>query len=469
MKHHTLKWAGVITILAFLAVSCGGDGDPPPGIDRSGLGAAIATAQAMLAGTDVSANGADVHDNRYWTSGTDRGILQSAIDSARSVYNNPAATQAAINAAATIMRDATDDFDDARAPGTLPTDQVSLAGLNTAISDAIALRNSTEEAQTGASFPPTVFWATQAAHNTFQAAITAATTVRDNADSTQAQVDTARDTLIVAHGVFNTARSPGTLDPHGGFLGLPPVHLSGQVYTVTRPDDFAPPIYTLSNVNATVTSSEFYPSTIGTIANGILDVTLGTPSSFSFQNIQDSWLIEFLEDVFNNVTVSDNAVQIAELSLGTSDPGGNLGRGFSSGAITNFRDEYVRFMFVSADVTIGGTGRPNVFACDCVYWDGACYCEEDIGACYCAGTLTTTTFSITLRQGWNAILGVEAGNAITGAMTMSLYHRNPGPPVRWVHSVWDGGGFFADSLDLSLEPAIQERPGRANRWLGGRR
>ena len=47
MKHHTLKWAGVITILAFLAVSCGGNGDPPPGIDRSGLGAAFAEPPAV--------------------------------------------------------------------------------------------------------------------------------------------------------------------------------------------------------------------------------------------------------------------------------------------------------------------------------------------------------------------------------------------------------------------------------------
>jgi len=193
-----LKWAGVISILAFLAVSCGGNGDPPPGIDRSGLGAAIATAQAMLADTDVSATTIEVHQGRYWTTAAVRAIFQSEIARAQSTYANAEATQGMVSTAATLMRDATSAFDDARELGTLALHLVSPAGLNAAISDAEALIANTVAAANGASLQSTAFWATQAVHTTFQAAITAAATVRDNAASTQAQVNTARDTLIAA-------------------------------------------------------------------------------------------------------------------------------------------------------------------------------------------------------------------------------------------------------------------------------
>jgi len=453
MKHHALKWAGIITILAFLAVSCGGNDDPPPGIDRSGLGAAIGAAQAMLADTDIAATAIEVHQGRYWTTAAERTAFQSAIASAQSTYANPAATQGMLNAAATAMRDATGVFDDAREPGMLPLDQVSRAGLNAAISDATALIANTEVAANGANLQSTVFWATQAAHTTFQAAITAAAAVHDNADSTQPDVNTARGTLIAAHGVFDTARSPGTLDPQAGFLGLPPVRLSGQVYTITWPDAFSAPIYTPSTVNTTVTSG-FLGLPIGTITNGILDATLDTPTSLT--NIEDSTWFEDLEVEHNNVTASNPAAQIAVMFLYTSDPNGDLYRQFTGGTLANLRGDWVQFIYVSADVTITGTGGTFTET-----YDGITY------------TVTTQDFSLPLRQGWNAVhsAGTVSYNFTAGTATAneSLHHRNPGPPVRWVHSVWRGGNGFADSLDLPVEPAMQEQPGRASRWLGGRR
>jgi len=469
MKHHTLKWAGVISILAFLAVSCGGNGAPPPGIDRSGLGAAIGAAQAMLDGTYVSANGTDVPAGSYWTSGTDRGILQSAIDSARSVYNNTAATQAAINAAATIMRDATVDFEPR--PGTYDG-TVNRAGLNTAIFDAQRLLAGTQEADDGTRLPPSVYWATPDVRAAFQAAITAATNA-GAAATTQVQVTNALAALATAQNTFDNLRRPGTLDPHGGFLGQT-AHLSGRVYeinwTAAGQPSFAP-----STVNATVTSWAFSSNTVGTITGGFLDVTLGTPTSLS--NIEVQGLIEDLERDHANVTVSNPAAQIAFLSLDTSDPDGWLYREYFSGTLTNYTVNWVRFIYVSADVRITGTGRPNTHTCQCgsTYWGPDdepvftpnCDCEEWFGFCPCDGMIVRTAdFDITLSRGWNALHTVETAIVAAAGSTINvaLHHRNPGPPVRWVFEQDDWDGYSA-----TIEPAMQELPGRASPWLGGRR
>ncbi|MCL2382562.1 MAG: hypothetical protein FWC64_13400 [Treponema sp.] len=450
---HTLKWAGVITILAFLVVSCGGNNGGPPGVDRTGLQAAIAEAQARLADTDVSTNGADVHDNRYWTNNAVRTTFQAAIASAQSVNANGAATQGEVTAAATAMSAAITAFTatTVRTLGSLPLDQVSRAGLNAAINDAIALRDGTEIAPNGNNLMSTVFWATQTAHTTFSGHITTAEGVRDDTASTQEQVDSARNALIAAHNTFYNARNPGALAPFGGFLGMP-ARLSGQVYYL----DWTPaglPSFTVSSVDATVTA---WGSTVGTITNGILDVTLGTPTS-PLSSIGTFWLIQDLENVFNNVTVSNDAVQAATLNLSTSNPGGGLGREFASGTDANFSDQLVWFIYVSAGVTISGTGRVNTFTDDGF-----------------TETITTTTFSLPLRQGWNAVHEIRIGSftETSGAMNISLHHRNPGHPVRWVLDGGGGGGAPPAPPPGgygSIEPAVQELPSQASRWLRARR
>jgi len=209
MMRKTMLTAGILAILALLIVGCD-TGNGAPTVDRSALNTAIAAAQTALDNTVASADGTDVSTTDFWTTQAVRTTFQDAVTAATTVRDNTGATQIQVDSALGTLVTATGTFNSARSAGTLPAGQVSRAGLNTAITDANTLLTDTRVSADGADIPTTAYWTTQTVRTTFQNAVTAATTVRDNAGATQTQVDSARDTLVAATGAFNTARRAGT-------------------------------------------------------------------------------------------------------------------------------------------------------------------------------------------------------------------------------------------------------------------
>jgi len=98
--------AGIVSILALAIIGCGnpagggGGGGNGGGneVNRTALQNAIAGAEALLAATYQSPNGADVHLDKYWTNAEQRLTFQNAIAAARAVLANDAATQAEVDA-----------------------------------------------------------------------------------------------------------------------------------------------------------------------------------------------------------------------------------------------------------------------------------------------------------------------------------------------------------------------------------
>jgi len=116
----------------------------------------------------------------------------------------------------------------------LPPGQISLAGLNTAIATATALRDSTVAATDGFAVQAGLWWATLITRGTFVNAITAAETAQTNS-TTQADINLATQILNAAITTFNSARSlsePGDVRIRSGHELI----LRGLVYVQATND-----------------------------------------------------------------------------------------------------------------------------------------------------------------------------------------------------------------------------------------
>ena len=85
----------------------------------------------------------------------------------------------------------------------------------------------------------------------------------------------------------------------------------------------------------------------------------------------------------------------------------------------------VSYVYVDKDVTVSGKG-----------WS-----EKEDGV-----TFSVSSFSISLKEGWNAICGTMtmSGNIITetGSMSISVAASDPSS-TKWVLDEWDSGGYFS--------------------------
>jgi len=119
---------------------------------------------------------------------------------------------------------------------------VNRATLNAAISEAEFLVAATLLSADGSGIFATLYWAAQAAHDTFNTAIATAIDVRDDnsAALTQAQVNAARDALLAATTTFNAARSPGVvLNPAALDAAIAAAIVLRDAPTVEAADGFA--------------------------------------------------------------------------------------------------------------------------------------------------------------------------------------------------------------------------------------
>ena len=102
---------------AFIAARQPGTYTPTP-VDRTALAQALTAAQTLLAQTETSADGTDIPPTAYWTTATVRATLDNAVNTARNVHDNTAATQAEVDAATATLETAQTTFNTARLPGT---------------------------------------------------------------------------------------------------------------------------------------------------------------------------------------------------------------------------------------------------------------------------------------------------------------------------------------------------------------
>ena len=152
-----------------------------------------------------------MHMHRYWTSPAAWAALQNTVTAAQSVYSNPAVTQTQIDDEAAVVGGITLAFERERRHGTLSIGYASPDILNAALSDAQALLDLTVVSVNGSDVAAGEFWTTQAARTIFANTIAAATSIRNNTASTQAQINSAAAALRDAISTFELARRPGAL------------------------------------------------------------------------------------------------------------------------------------------------------------------------------------------------------------------------------------------------------------------
>ncbi|WP_312109647.1 invasin domain 3-containing protein [Brevibacillus reuszeri] len=159
---------------------------PTAVVDFTVLTTAINAAQAKHAGaTEGAANG-------NYAVGS-KATFQAAIDAANVVKNDPASTQAQVDAAVTALAAADTAFE----AGKVVVDTTALA---TAVSDAQAKHDAAVEGTNPGEYAA-------GSKATFQTAIDAAEAVKNDPASTQAQVDAAVAALATAEATFDSAIS----------------------------------------------------------------------------------------------------------------------------------------------------------------------------------------------------------------------------------------------------------------------
>jgi len=254
-----------------------------------------------------------------------------------------------------------------------------------------------------------------------------------------------------------------------GWLG-DALSLGGQVWTMQWGS--AGPAFQHFTGSTTVSSN--IPGAQGEIDGGLLDFAFGAPHVEHLQPLEAlaasvfGWTLRY----FDNLHIGNANAALLWLHTATNRQLERIyARDLSTPTVDREIDYLVTFIFVEQDAAISGRGAATIYdECDCEEWDGACFC----GACDCADwplTVTTRTFNITLREGWNAVRKrVELRDtAASGSDTISLYHANPGMPVRWVYGGFDSfhGGLSAD-LPESRERSGQALPARPCRRPSGR-
>jgi len=196
-------------LLTGLLVFTGCDPDDKlPGsttVSNAALAAEIAKAEALLANTEVSANGNDVAPNKKWAQQAAHTALSEAIALATPALNSD--TQATIDTAKSALEIAIGIFESARQDGS-QSSNFSNDQINNLIGEANALKATAVVRVDGSDLPPSASWVTQAEMDALQNAITAASSAVSGSDQTAK--DTAFTNLGTAMLTFESAKKPGT-------------------------------------------------------------------------------------------------------------------------------------------------------------------------------------------------------------------------------------------------------------------
>ena len=198
---------------AFNAAKNAGTKQPtgPAEADKTALNAAIVTANAAKTGVLISADGSNISTQDKWVTKAVMDALDAAITEAGAVAADSEADQAAVDAAATVLKAAEAAFNAAIKDGTnAEIVSVNRDALSAAIGAATAAKTGVVISVAGSDISEQTQWVAQTAWDAFEAAIEAANTVNTDASADQAAVDAAASTLGSATDVFNSAKKSGT-------------------------------------------------------------------------------------------------------------------------------------------------------------------------------------------------------------------------------------------------------------------
>jgi hypothetical protein len=156
-----------------------------PVVNKTALNTAIGEADAAKSGVAIETAAANVPLGIKWVTQAEMNALTDAISAAEVVKNNTAATQTEVDSAVTTLGNAVTTFNNAKKTGTnadlIVADKTA---LNAAIVQAKDARNSVAISVDGTDKAPGTKWVTQDVLDTFNAAITAAETVVEQAAPT---------------------------------------------------------------------------------------------------------------------------------------------------------------------------------------------------------------------------------------------------------------------------------------------
>ena len=199
--------------------------------------------------------------------------------------------------------------------------------------------------------------------------------------------------------------------------------LSGKVYT-----------FQISQTTGNITWTEYTGedrsfakfSANGTITNGNLSFSIGTPPANFLESLDDAF--SDLSDNYNNLVLSPSSAQAAVIDLfqPTSYDWQLAKRNLSiSGNANSYTstEESVSYVYVDREVTISGKGKESTYS-----YGG-----------YGSEKVTTRDINITLNPGWNAVtMKTESKGSMSSDNTTSTVTISKGnPSYRWVLSSYD--------------------------------
>ena len=253
--------------------------------------------------------------------------------------------------------------------------------------------------------------------------------------------------FVVVIGFSMAACGDSAGDDSGGddgiISGIDTLVLSGNVFKAKWNDDDTITYTDYTGPNLAV-SSDCGGS--GTITNGILNFSIGTPVGDSLDDLEDHWPFS---DFYENVTTARAAV-INILRI-TGSHGDLEKKNITSRPNNNgysYTDEYVTYVFVESDIRISGTGgtftgtyttdTPTIATLTPSYTYTTPQREVVTGT----ETTTSSSFSFTLKAGWNSVNTKIEGsykvtegtreNPIRTSDTYTVTLSLANPSLRWI-------------------------------------
>ena len=251
--------------------------------------------------------------------------------------------------------------------------------------------------------------------------------------------------LVFGMTVVGCDDGSGSSDGGGsGFLG-DELNLSRQVYLEQYNETDISFSVSYVKFNGNLEIDNDYGAS-GAVTGGKLSYSIGTPDYLDILNLEDL----FDSDYYNDFTSSEDDVRGVYLySLRTvSDDYSNLyydsTKVSGTPASYSFTYESVIYVYVENDVTVSGTEKVNFDS-----W------EDGEGLAY-TETITTKSFTLELKAGWNAVYGKQMGAAVEnqegGTLTETETISMGNPSLRW--NMYEYGDGDDDDYSLMLNRSM---------------
>ncbi|ONI46883.1 hypothetical protein AN642_00425, partial [Epulopiscium sp. SCG-B10WGA-EpuloA2] len=262
---------------------------------------------------------------------------------------------------------------------TVPTvDKTALTTLITSATQNLATATISTD---GTDILPTDKWVTQAEHNALKNAIAQAQTVVDNANATQAQVDTAKTTLTTANNTFNSVKKDGT-------NSFPWIEVNGIEGGRIK---FNPSTGAIIDVEETVASANI-PKTI----DGITVISIGDNA---FRDCTELSSITLPDSITSIGTAAFFGTGIEAIKV--PDSVTSIGDGAFHSCI------YLVEVVLPASITIGVDVFSNNYSLSVIYYGGTEQQWEALNVNVSDSVLVL--FETTDMESWITVAGIEGG------------------------------------------------------------